>query len=111
MHLGAEGLQCRSSRIRAGQTDDLMPGFEKLGDNGRPDGAEPSGDEYLHGIWKYVLIKLKATVARSSTGWSSSMVAGNGTAGNALNGSVSASSPTVGHTGRIPSSTIMSGSA
>ncbi len=49
VHLGAEGLQRRSGRIRTGKADDVVPGFEQLGDNGGPDVAGRSGDEYPHG--------------------------------------------------------------
>jgi hypothetical protein len=49
VHLGAESLQRCSGRIRTGKADDHVPGSEQLRDNGGPDVAGRSGDEYLHG--------------------------------------------------------------
>src|SRR5664280_841815 len=49
VHLGPEGLHCCGGRVRTGKSDDLVPGSEKLGDNGGTDVAGRSGDEYLHG--------------------------------------------------------------
>src|SRR5664280_615876 len=49
VHLGPEGLHCCGGCVRTGKSDDLVPGSEKLGDNGGTDVAGRSGDEYLHG--------------------------------------------------------------
>jgi hypothetical protein len=47
--LGAEGFQGGGCRLGAGQTDDLVAGGEKFGDDGRADVAGRSGNEDTHG--------------------------------------------------------------
>jgi hypothetical protein len=47
-HFCASGGQLGGRLVRAGQADDGVSGFEKLGDDGGPDMAGRSGDEYAH---------------------------------------------------------------
>ncbi|GII54964.1 hypothetical protein Pth03_33530 [Planotetraspora thailandica] len=48
VHLGAGGRQRGGRPIRAGQADDLVPGFEEFEDDGGPDVPGRASDEYAH---------------------------------------------------------------
>ncbi len=49
MRLGTGRPQRRGGRVRAGQADDRVPGFEEVLDHRGPDESGGSGDEYAHG--------------------------------------------------------------
>jgi hypothetical protein len=47
-NVGAEARDRCGRGVRPGEADDLLSGFEKLGDDGRTDPSRCSGDEYAH---------------------------------------------------------------
>ena len=49
MHLGACRRQCLCAGIRPRQSEHLMPGAEKLRDDGRADETGGASNEYAHG--------------------------------------------------------------